>query len=254
VAALWKGLPHQNDRAGNLFEKDLGTFKRCQDLYNLRKFAFIGSASGEPWLRLGIFAGIHGDEPAGSEALVALLSELHDEPILASGMELHAYPVCNPSGFEDGTRWARGGPDLNREFWTQSSEPEVILLENELRGLRFDGLVSLHADDTVNGVYGYVGGDVLTRNLLEPALAAASEFLPRCTDCSIDGWTAKDAIIEDRFHGILSAPSQQSPRPFEIIFETPALAPLEKQIAAHRAALLAIFDAAISLRSHAANI
>lgn len=254
VSNLWERLPRALDRAGNLFEKDLGGFSRCQDSFNLRKFVFIGTAASDTWLRLGVFAGIHGDEPAGSHALVSLLEELHDEPILAAGLEIHAYPVCNPSGYEDGTRWARGGPDLNREFWAQTKEPEVHLLQEELQGLRFDGIVSLHADDAANGIYGYVGGDVLTRNLLEPALQAASSHLPRCSDCLIDGWSAKDAIIEDRFHGILSASPSQKPKPFEIIFETPALAPMEKQEAAHRAALLAIFDAAIALRSHAANI
>jgi hypothetical protein len=254
IQELWEKIPRPLDRAGNLFEKDLGTLQRCGQKFDLRKYVFIGTSPHDTWLRLGIFAGIHGDEPAGSLALVSLLAELHEEPILAEGLELHAYPVCNPSGYEDNTRWARGGPDLNREFWSESPEPEIGILEKDLRGLEFEGIISLHADDTADGVYGYVDGDVLTRHLLEPALVAASEYLPRCHSNCIDGWEARNAIIEDGYKGILSAPSSQHPRPFEIIFETPALAPLEKQIAAHRAALLAIFEAAINLRSHAANI
>ena len=34
---------------------------------------------------------------------------------------LSFYPVCNPTGFEDRTRFSRGGKDLNREFWRNSS-------------------------------------------------------------------------------------------------------------------------------------
>lgn len=254
VSSLWRRVPVQAGRAGNLFECDLGQFRHCGAAFGLQKFVFIGSSYGDLWLRLGIFAGIHGDEPAGSLALVELIEELHDNPLLAQGLELHIYPVCNPSGYEDGTRWARGGPDLNREFWKNSSEPEVSILENEIRRLRFDGLVSIHADDTTDGVYGYVGGDVLTRNLLEPALVAASEFLPRCRNPLIDGWSASDAIIQEHYEGILRAPESQHPHPFEIIFETLGLASVDLQVSACRAALLAIFTAALQVRSYAANI
>jgi protein MpaA len=254
LTALWSAIPERSGRKGDLYELDLGEVSRCGGQYDLRKYVFIGPVGGAPWLRLGIFAGIHGDEPAGSEALVSLLAELHETPELARGLELHVYPVCNPSGYEDHTRWARGGPDLNREFWCDSAEPEIRLLEEQLLGLGFGGLISLHADDESDGIYGYVGGDVLTKNLLEPALAAASSHLPRNSTSQIDGWKAQNAIIEEGFEGILSAPPSQEPRPFEIIFETPALAPLSAQVAAHRAALLAIFDAATALRAHAADI
>jgi hypothetical protein len=53
----------------------------------------------------------------------------------------------------------------------------------------------------------------------------------------IDGFRAADGIICDCFHGVLAPPPDQKPRPFEIIFETPALASLEDQIAAAALAL-----------------
>lgn len=253
--SLWSALPPRPDRAGNLFEVPLGCFNRCGEQFPLQKVVFIGpSTGGAPWLRLGLFAGLHGDEPSGVHAIVELLRELHEAPELARGLELHCYPVCNPSGYVDRSRWLRGGPDLNREFWRDSTEPEVRILEAELSGLQFDGLVSLHSDDTSDGIYGYVAGDVLTRHLLEPALHAASIHIPRNTSPIIDGWKADGAIIEEGFHGVLSAPPGQPMKPFEIVFETPASAPEPLQIAAHRAALLSIFDSSIELRSHAANI
>jgi len=254
VDDVLKILPARASRAGNLYATRLGPFPRCGAVYEIPKFVFVGPVGGDFRLRLGLFAGIHGDEEAGCHALAALLAELHENPSLARGLELHVYPVCNPSGYEDGTRWPRAGEDLNREFWKNSTQPEVRLLERELEGLRFDGLIALHADDTSDGTYGYVGGDVLTKNLLEPALVAAEAFLPRNRTPHIDGWNAENGIIEEGFSGILSAPASQQPRPFEIVFETPALSAPDLQVQANLAALYAIFDAAQSLRAHAANI
>jgi hypothetical protein len=89
---LWSKLPGREARRGNLWDVSLGTFERCGAVRELRKFVFIGSPGGDGWLRIGIFAAIHGDEPTGADALIDLLQELHDNPILALGLELHVCP------------------------------------------------------------------------------------------------------------------------------------------------------------------
>ncbi len=43
-------------------------------------------------------------------------------------------------------------------------------------------------------------------------------------DKSIDNFEANNGIIEQGYEGILSAPAEQHPKPFEIVFETPHLA------------------------------
>jgi hypothetical protein len=70
-------------------------------------------------------------------------------------------------------------------------------------------------------VYGFVGGATLTRHLLEPALAAAQSALPRNQASEIDGFHAVNGVIHSRYEGILCAPPEQRPAPFEIILETP---------------------------------
>jgi len=205
------------------------------------RFLFAGPNSGDAsFLRLGIFAGIHGDEDAGVLGAVRFLERLVENPDIAEGYELFVYPVCNPTGYSHGTRESRSGKDLNREFWRDSSEPEVVLLEKQLRNLVFDGIVSLHADDTSEGIYGFVQGHALTRHVLEPALARAETMLPRNYDRSIDNFQANLGIIEICYPGILSAPPGQHPQPLEIIFETPGLAPLEEQVEAQCLALEAV--------------
>jgi hypothetical protein len=238
----------------NLFPSPLGAYEREGEIYHLPRLLFVGPGSGESYLRLGIFAGIHGDEDAGCHAVVQFLKELHTEPELARGYELFLYPVCNPTGYEDGTRWSRNGRDLNREFWQGSLEPEVRLLQTQLQTLKFDGLIALHADDTSEGLYGFVQGASLSQYVLEPALQAAETILPRNYDKSIDNFEANNGIITKGYPGVLSAPPEIHPRPFEIVFETPHLAPLGKQIEATVLALHATLREFRSLISVAQNI
>jgi protein MpaA len=191
----------------------------------LPRYLFIGPRGGDTPIRIGIFAGVHGDEPEGVHALVQFIKLLEAKPELAAGYYLSFYPVCNPTGFEDGTRHSRSGKDLNREFWKNSGEPEVCLLQAELQSRSFQGIISLHTDNTSDGFYGFVGGATLTKNLIKPALLAAEKFLPRDERPVIDGFNARNGVIRDGYDGILSAPPKARPRPFEIILETPATPP-----------------------------
>jgi hypothetical protein len=231
----------------------LGPFRVADESYALPRFAFTDPASIEP-IRIGIFAGIHGDEPAGALAVVQFLRELAVHPEWAEGFHLQLYPICNPTGFEDNTRHSRRGADLNREFWKDSAEAEVRLLEDELRLGHFSGLIQLHADDTSDGIYGFVRGHTLTENLLRPALREAGKILPRNRAATIDGFAARDGIIYDAYDGILAAPSQMEPVPFEIILETPQLAPLDSQVNALVVALRTILSEYRQFMSFAANI
>jgi hypothetical protein len=206
----------------------------------LPRYLFIGPRGGDDPIRIGLFAGLHGDEPEGSHAIGRFLSLLENEPELARGYCLFIYPVCNPTGFEDNTRHSRRGYDLNREFWRQSNEPEVQLLQRELWHHAFHGIISLHSDDTSHGMYGFVRGATLTQHLLKPALDAAELVLPRNHDPFIDGFSARKGIIKKGYDGILGAPPNIRPRPFEIILETPQAAPQYRQEQALVAALRAI--------------
>lgn len=222
----------------HLFTAHLETTGPYGERVTVPRFLFAGPGSaGASFLRLGIFGGIHGDEEASVLGAVAFLESLERDPELARGYELFVYPVCNPTGYADDTRWSRAGVDLNREFWRDSAEPEVVLLERQLVNLAFDGIVALHADDTSEGLYGFVKGHALTRHVLEPALARAEAVLPRNYDKSIDNFQANEGIIEAGYPGVLTAAPAQHPRPLEIVFETPQLTPLELQIEAHRLAL-----------------
>lgn len=215
----------------------LGPIELESARYFIPRYSFRGANHSDP-IRIGIFGAIHGDEPAGALAIVHFLQTL--DPALAENYEIYAYPVCNPTGFEDNTRCSRNGSDLNREFWKNSTQPEVQIIENELRSLHFQGLIQLHADDTSDGMYGFVRGATLTENLLRPALREAGKILPRNNNALIDGFAARDGMIYDVYEGILGAPSGVEPVPFEVILETPHSAPLDLQVSALNAAVKTI--------------
>lgn len=238
--------------AGIAYEA-LGSFEIGAQCYSLPRFSFEGPNSGDP-IRIGVFAAIHGDEPAGALAAARLLQEIAGEPSLAESFLLHIYPICNPTGFEDNTRQNRRGRDLNREFWRGSAEPEIEILENELRRHHFSGLIQLHADDTSEGIYGFVRGHTLTENLLRPALAEAGKILPKNVNALIDGFAARDGIIYDAYEGVLAAPAQMDPTPFEIILETPHHAPMDRQVEALVVAIKCILREYRRLISFAADI
>jgi hypothetical protein len=230
-------------------------FESNGQAYELPRYLFIGPKGGDDLIRVGIFAGIHGDQPEGVHALIQFLSVLGRKPELATGYCLFIYPVCNPTGFEDRTRHARSGKDLNREFWNESMEPEVKLLQSELVSHSLHGIISLHTDHSSQGFYGFAHGATLTKNLIEPALQAAEQFLPRNRNETIDGFRARDGIIRQGYRtGVLSAHPKMRPRPFEIVLETPQAPPNYLKEAALVAALRMILTRYREFIAYAPNL
>jgi hypothetical protein len=222
--------------------------------YELPRFLFIGPQGGDAPIRVGIFAAIHGDEPEGAYAAAHFLKLLEAKPELATGYSLSVYPVCNPTGFEDNTRHSRAGKDLNREFWANSREPEVRLLQAELVSRSFHGIISLRTDDTADGFYGIVRGATLTRHLIEPALRAAETFLPRDSRSLIDGFQSHDGVVRDAHKGGLSAPPKVRPHPFEIALETPKSPPAYLKECAFALALRTILTEYRKFIAYAQNL
>lgn len=204
--------------------------------------------------KFAIFAGLHGDEEAGTLATHELVRWASTQPEELRDFELHIYPVCNPTGVEHRTRHSVTGLDLNREFWIGTCEPEVIYLETELRREQFHGIVQLHSDDTSHGVYGFVRGSFLSEEILKPALLRASAFLPHNFHEIIDGFQADQGIIRQCYEGILCAPPDQHPQPLEIVFETPALAPMDRQVSATLEAVKTILAEYRQLQAYAADL
>src|SRR5580698_6843244 len=125
LASLDKIAVHSS----NLVVNHDAQFQFDGETYELPRYLFVGPRGGDAPIHVGIFAGIHGDEPEGTHAVIQFIKLLESKPELARGYYLSFYPVCNPTGYVDGTRFTRSGKDLNREFWKNSPEHEVRLLQ-----------------------------------------------------------------------------------------------------------------------------
>lgn len=240
ASRLLAQLDHLAERSPNIISKSLGQYQVGGETYALPRYVYLGEMGGGDVIRLGIFATIHGDEPEGALALTRFIAALEKNPEIAKGYALFIYPICNPTGFEDGTRNSRSGHDLNREFWKESTLPEIRYLESEIWTHAFDGIITLHTDDTSDGLYAFVSGAVLSENLIEPALREAEVFLPRNRQPIIDGFAARQGIVSDCYKGVLKAIPGLARPPFEITLETPQKAPLHRQVEAFNAALQTI--------------
>lgn len=238
----------------SLLARHFGQISSGGETWRIPRFLYIGAQGGDDPIRLGIFASINGDEPEGAYALAELIRTLEITPELARGYCLFIYPICNPSGFEDGTRLSRNGHDLNQQFWNDPTAEEVILLQRELYAHAFHGLITLRSDATSSGMYGFVRGSTLSRNLLEPALRAAEAVLPRNRAAHIGEFKANQGIVRNREAGILSSPGKLRPRPFEIILETPRAAARYQQESALLVSIITILGEYRKLIAYAANI
>ncbi|MBN9689639.1 MAG: succinylglutamate desuccinylase/aspartoacylase family protein [Verrucomicrobia bacterium] len=253
-ARLLESFDAITESCSRILATDHGHFESAGELYSLPRFVYVGRPGGGEMIRLGVFATLHGDEPEGALALIRFLERLAESPDLGQGFGLFLYPLCNPTGFEDHQREARTGVDLNREFWRNSHQPEVQFLESEIQSQSFHGIISLHSDDTSDGLYGFVRGAVLSEHLLEPALRQGNRFLSRNRRPQIDGFAARESIIHSGYPGMLQSAPETPRRPFEITWETPQKAPLDRQVSATVEGLEAILAEYRRIQSFANHI
>jgi murein peptide amidase A len=211
-------------KSSNLLARPIGQFERDGHSYELPRYIFVGPQGGDVPIPVGIFAGIYGDEPEGTRALVKFAQLLEAHPELATGYCLFLYPACNPTGLEAGTAFSSRGKDLNLELVKISHEPEARLLQGELASQRFEGMIKLHTKAGSSTFYGLVRGETLARQLLDPALAAAAELLPVAEASRIEAFRARD-VSYDHYEGGSPMTPKSPTRPFEVILETPGQVP-----------------------------
>lgn len=237
---LLAGFERLAEQSPHFISKSIGSFESADRNYSLPRYVFLGPQGGGDTIRIAVFATLRGDEPEGALALTRFATLLGNEPEIAKGYALFLYPICNPTGFEDGTALSRNGKNLDDEFWKGSEEPEIRYLQSEIWMHAFDGIITLRSDNRSNGLYGYVGGSVLSHHLIEPALREAEQFLPRNRRLVIDGLPARRGVITAGYPGSLkSLPGVRRP-PFEITLETPQKASLHRQVEALNIALRTI--------------
>jgi hypothetical protein len=98
-----------------------------------------------------ISAGIHGDEPAGTEALITWAEK---NTRLLRRRPFFLVPCINPWGLVNNSRTDSERRDLNRAFRSESA-PEIEALKRAIRSFHFSLALTLHEDYDAQGLYIY---------------------------------------------------------------------------------------------------
>jgi hypothetical protein len=232
----------------------VGQVQVRRDVFQIPRFVFIGPTGGGETIRLGIFAGFHGDEPESADALVEFLQELEGAPHLARGFHIYAYPLCNPTGCVARTRHNGGAEDLTTQFWRRSSQPEVYYLERELGVHRFHGVISATTKNLTGGFLVQTSSAVLSPVLTPPAIEASQRFLPEYILKGEPPNDLPEALPDDPPEDFLTVTDELNPAPFELHIGIPKSAPPPSQIHGTVGALKSILDSYRSVMSIGQNL
>ena len=207
-------------------------------------------------LRVLITGGIHGNEPAGTEALVQFAEQLSRGEIKYPGVAFDMVPVVNPWGWIHNQRRNATGRDLNREFNSFKAQ-EAVIIRDFCKRNSYDLMVDLHEDSHVPGFYIYrlanLDGE-LCRHLIETVRNAGYPIH--------DGWASKifpvdDGIIHCALWSLRLARGlhqlsisnycrlEGCPRSF--VFETPRCLPMETRVAIHLTAVKTVLKKAVKI-------
>lgn len=192
-------------------------------------------------------AGIHGDEAAGTEGLLAWAES--EGPALRN-LPLLILPCLNPWGLRENSRRDQSGRDLNRA-WTTTSHPLVRAVKSRLHGRSVMLALTLHEDYEGQGFYLYEPTRFRPPHVWgERILTAVQPIIPPDPRKRIDGRTPTAPGIIRRY---LLSPERLAPEPEALFlhyhvaertftFETPSEFALHQRVAAQVAAIRAAID------------
>ena len=203
------------------------------------------AASTHTQRRVLITGGMHGDEPAGVEAVLQFLAR--DNTALLNNFSFVLIPCINPYGYVHGTRETRDGIDINRSFETDDIV-EVSIVKKALGQSQFSLAIDFHEDYDANGFYLYEGNR--DEQYIGTELAAAAKAIGPI-DPEDPGEDAPD--LAEGVYKVADSWGTQGLAPYllhfhtehVIISETPTVWHLDQRIALH----LAILDTALNIIS-----
>ena len=201
-------------------------------------FPLLASSKGgssKPCIYLS--SGMHGDEPAGPQALLELLKE----DFFDDRCHWLICPALNPTGLVAGTRENSGGIDLNRDYClceTVEVCSHIAWLGKQTTPQLF---LSLHEDWESTGFYYYEINQGGTAPKHHELLAAAAPYFPPEPEAIIDdhevtepGWiyhSEHPDLPEGWPEAIYLA---KIGCPISLTFETPSKMALENRVGCHQ--------------------
>jgi murein peptide amidase A len=173
------------------------------------RYIFLGDQPGESEIRLGIFAGLRGEDNAGAKAIAEFIDDLVTIPSLGSAFRIYAYPTANPLSYTSGTSRKQTDRTAANETGRKVRFPETELIEREIFVVQFHGVVIIHTTDQPEGLQAAVYGANLHEALVSPILSSLQPLFP----------TTELPVLDSSFS--LTADTVLKQRPFELALGIP---------------------------------
>ena len=195
--------------------------------------------------RVFITGGMHGDEPAGVEAVLQFLER--DNTTRLKNFSFLVIPCINPYGYVHNTRETLDDIDINRAFETDDVA-EVAIVKKALGQTQFSLAIDFHEDYDATGFYLYEGKR--DEKYIGPRLATAAKAIGPL-DPDDPGEDAPD--LAEGVYKVATSWGTQGLTPYllhfhsehVIISETPTVWQQEQRVALH----LTILDTALDIIS-----
>lgn len=173
------------------------------------RYIFVGDQPGESEIRLGIFAGLRGEDSAGAKAIVEFIDDLVTIPSLGSSFRIYTYPTANPLSYTAGAPRKQSDRTVGNETGRKPKWSEVELIEREIFVVQFHGVVIIHTTDEPEGIQAGVYGANLHTALVSPILSSLQPLFP----------TTELPALDSSFS--LTADAVLKQRPFELALRIP---------------------------------
>jgi hypothetical protein len=176
----------------------------------ISRYVFEGEQTRETPIRIGIFAGLRGDDEVGPAAVSMFLADLVALPHLGNDLRIYAYPIVSAVDFETRNSFCRPSQYIINQTGCETLSSEAYQIEREIFAIGFDGIISIQMDDEIEALQVGISDHRLHDALVRPILSSFEPFLPNIEDC--DGGFGRS----------LTAGIRLKRKPFELTFRVPS--------------------------------
>lgn len=176
----------------------------------ISRYVFEGEQTRESPIRIGIFAGLRGDDEVGPAAVSMFLADLVALPHLGNDLRIYAYPIVSAVNFETRTSYSRPSQYVINQTGCETLTSETYQIEREIFAIGFDGIISIRIEDGIENLQVGISDPGLHDSLVGPVLSSLEPFLSNIEDC--DGGAGQS----------LTAGIRLKRRPFELTFRIPS--------------------------------
>jgi hypothetical protein len=174
------------------------------------RYVFEGDQLRGTPIRLGIFAGLPGDDTVGPGAVATFLEDLVAVPQLGNSLRIYAYPLVHAVNFKSTTPSFRRSEYIINQIGCKILSSESYQIEREIFAIAFDGIVTIRLEDEINDFKVSISDPRLYDILVRPILSSLEPLLP-----NIEGGVGSSRRFLTADHGLKR-------KPFELTLHVPS--------------------------------